>query len=193
MIRLTKEVTISPFDTVYVLGKMSFRKHSKCLNIMVEKLEDSNYALVVPIQTYTMLKFGSSRVNFEIHNLSARIIQVQSKMAIAKFSAVNAVPDILAPHVTNEMQGEEGDNILQLLPEDKQTKLFEKVDLSGTESWTSEQRTRFINYSLNLVVCLLWILWIWERPQKSSTRSDLMTILLLKKGIIESLHICMRR
>ena len=107
---------------------------------MVERLKDSNYALVVPMQTYTILKSGSSWVNFGIHNLSARTIQVQSKTAMEKFSATNSVPDMLAPHATKEIHTEEGDKILPPLPEDKQTKLLEKVDLSGTESWTSEQK-----------------------------------------------------
>ena len=59
-VKLTKDVSIGPFDTVYVSGNTSFWKHSKRLNIMVERLTEQNQDSVVPIQTYTVLKPGST-------------------------------------------------------------------------------------------------------------------------------------
>ena len=41
-VKLTKDVTIGPFDTVYVPGNTSIQKHSKRLNIMVERLNEQN-------------------------------------------------------------------------------------------------------------------------------------------------------
>ena len=79
-------------------------------------------------------------MNIGLRNLSARMITIRNKSVIAKFSAANAIPDTLAPHVT-EKEGDSGEaKELPILLGDKQEKLFSEIDLCGTRHWTQEQK-----------------------------------------------------
>ena len=62
-VRLTKSVTIAPFQTVHVSGLMGCDQHSKRVNVIVEPDPDREYESVAPIHGYTLLKPGSSRVS----------------------------------------------------------------------------------------------------------------------------------
>ena len=107
---------------------------------MVERLTKQNQNLVVPIQMYTVLKPGSTRVTFGLRNLSARTIMVMSKSLIAKFTAADAIPNMLTPHIDKEENGKESSKQLPLLSQEKQNQLFDKIDLSGTAEWYPEQK-----------------------------------------------------
>ena len=73
---------------------------------MVERLTKQNQSSVVPVQTYTVLKLGSTPVTFGLRNLSTQTITVTGRSVIAKFTAANAIPDMLAPHIDKEKNGE---------------------------------------------------------------------------------------
>ena len=62
-VRLTKPITIAPFQTVHVLGLTGCDQHSKRVNVIVEPDPDRDYGSVIPIHGYTVLKPGSSRVS----------------------------------------------------------------------------------------------------------------------------------
>ena len=59
-VRLTKPITIAPFQTVHVLGLTGCDQHSKRVNIIVEPDPDREYESMAPIHGYTVLKPGSS-------------------------------------------------------------------------------------------------------------------------------------
>ena len=59
-VRLTKPITIAPFQTVHVSGLTGCDQHSKRVNIIVEPNPDREYESVAPIHWYTVLKPGSS-------------------------------------------------------------------------------------------------------------------------------------
>ena len=149
-IKLTKTIEIGPFETICVPGKTTFKKHFKRLNIMVESLIEPNCNTVVPVRTYTILKPGSTRLNVGLGNLSGKAITVHAKMAITQFTAANAIPETLAPHVTDDKENEQKTKKLTLLSTEKQDELFKKVDLTGTQEWSAEQkeevRQLFIEY-----------------------------------------------
>ena len=48
-VKLTKDISIGPFDTVYISRNTSFWKHSERLNVMVERLAKQNQNTVVPV------------------------------------------------------------------------------------------------------------------------------------------------
>ena len=72
---------------------------------------------------------------------------VQAKSSIATISAANEVPKMLAPKIS-ETESEkdiliDGEQIkMTPLDEIKQKKLNEKLDLSGIEHWTEEQKSQ---------------------------------------------------
>ena len=59
-IRLTKSITIAPFQTIHVLGLTGCDQHTKRGNVIVEPDPDWEYESVAPIYGYTVLKPGSS-------------------------------------------------------------------------------------------------------------------------------------
>ena len=65
-VRLTKPITIAPFQTVHVSGLTGCNQHSKRVNIIVEPDPDREYESVAPIHGYTVLKPGSSRVSIDL-------------------------------------------------------------------------------------------------------------------------------
>ena len=106
---------------------------------MVERLTKQNQCSVVPIQTYTILKLGSIQITFGLRNLSAQTITVMSRSMIAKFTAANTIPNMLAPHIDKEKNVEKSSKQLPLPSKEKQNLLFDKIDLSGTSEWSPEQ------------------------------------------------------
>ena len=72
-------------------------------------------------------------------NFHARTITVMSRSMIAKFTAANATPDMLATHIDKEENGEKSSKQLPLLSKKKQNQLFDKIDLPGTAEWSPEQ------------------------------------------------------
>ena len=101
-VRLTKSITIAPFQTFHVLALMGCDQHSKRVNIIVEPDPDREYESVAPIHGYTVLKPGSSRVSIGLQNYSCHKVMVPAKSIIAKVSTANVVPHSLAPNLENE-------------------------------------------------------------------------------------------
>ena len=158
-VRLTKPITIAPFQTINVLGLTGCDQHSKRVNVIVEPDPDREYESVAPIYGYTVLKPGSSRVSIGLQNYSCRKVTVPAKSIIAKVSAANAVPHSLAPNLDNEttlkqfeqcqeqLQTQENvsqpinPNVPELTPE-KEKLLFSKIDLTGVQGWDPALREK---------------------------------------------------
>ena len=151
-VRLTKSITIAPFQTVHVLGLTGCDQHSKRVNVIVEPDPDREYESVAPIHGYTVLKPGSSQVSIGLRNYSCHKVTVPTKSIIAKVSAANVVPHSLAPNLDNETtlkqfeqcreQLQTQENVSQpidpkvpeLTPE-REEFLFSKIDLTGAQGW----------------------------------------------------------
>ena len=151
-VRLTKPITIAPFQTVHVSGLTGCDQHSKIVNVIVEPDPDRDYGSVIPIHGYTVLKPGSSRVSIGLRNYSCCKVTVPTKSIIAKVTAANVVPHSLAPNLDNEtmlkqfekcreqLQAQEnvGQPIDPKVPEltpEKEKLLFNKINLTGVQDW----------------------------------------------------------
>ena len=128
-VRLTKHITIAPFQTVHVSGLTGCGQHSKRVNVIVEPDPDREYESVAPIHGYMVLKLGSSPVSIGLQNYSCCKVTVPAKSIIAKVSAANVVPHSLAPNLDNETTSE-----FELSPE-KEKLLFSKINLTGAQGW----------------------------------------------------------
>ena len=149
-VRLTKSVTIAPFQTIRVPGLTECNQHFKRVNVSVEPDPDRSYESVIPIHGYTVLKPGSSRVSVGLQNHSCRKITIAAKSIVAKVAATNMVPHSLAPNVETEdmltqlkdgqHQDQENVNcckareVPKLTPK-KERLLFDKINLSGADNW----------------------------------------------------------
>ena len=101
-VRLTKPITIAPFQTVHVSGLTECDKHSKRVNIIVEPNPNKEYESMIPIHGYMVLKPGSFRVSIGLQIYSCHKVTVPAKSIIAKVTAANVVPHSLAPNLDNE-------------------------------------------------------------------------------------------
>ena len=82
-VKLTKVVTIKPFQTIHVSGLTECDQHYKRVNVIVESDPKINYEASIPINGYTVLKLGSSRVSVGIRNISCKNITIPAKKIIA--------------------------------------------------------------------------------------------------------------
>ena len=98
-VKLTKSVVIKPFQTVHVSGLTECSKHFKRVNVVVESDPKREYGAVIPINGYTVLRLGSSRVSIGIRNISCQCVTILAKTVIAKVAAANVVPHSYAPNV----------------------------------------------------------------------------------------------
>ena len=54
-VKLTKSVTIAPFQTIHFSGLTESDQHFKRVNVIVEPNPDKDYKSVIPIHGYTIL------------------------------------------------------------------------------------------------------------------------------------------
>ena len=93
-VRLTKPITIAPFQTIHVSGLTECDQHSKGVNVIVEPDPDKEYESVIPIHRYMVLKPGSSQVSIGLRNHSCHKVTVPAKSIIAKVTTANVVPTL---------------------------------------------------------------------------------------------------
>ena len=104
-VHLTKELSLLPFENVTVSGLLKGPvKHSayhKRVNVVLEPLEQhkEGEGPYCAVPAYTFLKPGSSRVEVMVKNITARPITIQSGERVATVGPANAVPQMLAPNV----------------------------------------------------------------------------------------------
>ena len=103
-VKLTKAVTIKPFQTVHVSGFIECNQHFKRVNVIVESNPKINYETTILINGYTVLKPGSSRVSVGIRNISCKSITIPAKTTIAKVTTANVVPHSYASNIENNEQ-----------------------------------------------------------------------------------------
>ena len=73
-VRITKAVSIPPFETVHVPRLTGCNSHFKRVHVMTEASERFNHEAVKTICAYSMLKLGSSRVSTGLRNLSCKSV-----------------------------------------------------------------------------------------------------------------------
>ena len=156
-VKLTKAVVIKPFQTVHVSGHTECNQHFKRVNVIVESDPERVYSGAIPINGYTVLKPGSSRVSIGIRNISCQSVTIPAKTVVAKIAAANVVPHSYAPNVENNEQFQ---RLSKLIPEDnkeiepgvplevppltpeREHLLLSKIDLSSIGNWTNDLKTK---------------------------------------------------
>ena len=102
--KVTKAVVIKPFQTVHVSGHTECKQHFKRVNVIVEPDPERDYSGGIPINGYTVLKPGSSRVSIGIRNVSCQSVTIPAKTVIAKIATANVLPHSYAPNVESNEQ-----------------------------------------------------------------------------------------
>ena len=127
-VKLTRKVTIPPFETVTILGVTHVNMHSKRVNIVTEPREGID-EYTVP--SYSYMRPGLKQAEVALLSLSNRPIILKKGTIVGTVKAGNKVPPMLAPRVQKE-------------------KLFNKLDLTRMMEWSQNQKQQmrqvFENY-----------------------------------------------
>ena len=146
-VKLTKSITIGPFQTVHVSGLTECNQHFKRVNVIVEPDPDKNYEAAVPIHGYTVLKPGSSSMSVGIRNLSCRKITIPTKSIIS----IDNNEQLQQEFENYKQQPEE--TVLDettpktvltppVLTPERENLLFSKIDLDGAKEWSGELKVK---------------------------------------------------
>ena len=88
---------ILAFETVYVQGLFKGRRHQQCINTISEPPTEKYLNSITTVMSYTCLKPRSGPVAVGPNNLTGNNIIIKSNTVVAKISAANVVPHMLAP------------------------------------------------------------------------------------------------
>ena len=144
-VKLTRKVTIPPFEMVTISGVTHVNVHSKRVNIVTEPREGID-EYTVP--SYSYMRPGSKRAEVALLSLSNRPIILKNGTIVGTVKAGNKVPPMLAPRVQKEKESK-----LEQIPEKTPArieKLFSELDLTGMMEWSQSQKQQmrqvFENY-----------------------------------------------
>ena len=106
------------------------------LNVMTHSLEKKSPQLplgVKVLSSYATLTTGSNRITVVLRNNTNEWVEVQKGVPIARMVTANMIPpaDLSSSPVKTSDVG-------QMSEEERQRMLFEKLDLSGLESWEAK-------------------------------------------------------
>ena len=136
-VKLTKKVVIPPFATMHVSGITKIQGHTQNINVMTEVPDNWAREGFLPMPTYSQLKTGSRRVDVILKNISCVPKTIKARSVIGVVTAANIVPPMLAKSMTIE---QETKNLAAAEIEERLKVLLSKVDLSGSETWSEEDK-----------------------------------------------------
>ena len=138
------------------------------MNVIVESDPERDYSSAIPINGYTVLKPGSSRVSIGIRNISCQSVTIPAKTVVAKIAATNVVPPSYAPNVeSNEQLQRLSKPTSKEIPNDnkdtepgvtlekppltpeREPLLFSKIDLGSIKDWTDDLKSKLENFLKN--------------------------------------------
>ena len=155
VVKLTKTVKLKPYQTTVLSGRGTHPLNEKRVNVITEPTDEEGGEYTVPSKSF--IKSKSKRVSVALRNLSCQTVVLGKGTTVAKLSPANTVPCMLAPEFANDkpefVDGKMTKNSELELAElanssnnnnqyDKSRidKLFAKLDLSGYDEWSDEQR-----------------------------------------------------
>ena len=147
---LTQDVAIPPHGYAHTLGRGSHPLNSKQVNIITEPIEEGSFVE----HTSSYVKGNSKRVQIMFKNVSSKMVIIKKGTKVAWYSPANQVPPKLAPKLSEPQLGlspqqTERDSKPELSvkatharTEERLSKLFSKLDLKGTSTWSDENQRK---------------------------------------------------
>ena len=101
-VKVTKAITIPPFQTVQATGLTNCNTHFKWVRVITEPTDRFDNEAIKTVTIYSTLKPGSSRVSIGLRNLSCKSVTIKPKTIVAEVAAANIVPISVAPKLEGE-------------------------------------------------------------------------------------------
>ena len=121
------------------------------MNVMTEPLHQNNKALPPGLHvcpSYGMYNCGSQKTMVQLYNTKDHAIVIKKGTAVARMVAANVVPEmVIANSAVGALQTQRWakEDCAELTVEERRKILFKKLELSGLESWTEENKERALN------------------------------------------------
>ena len=149
-VKLVGDIILGPFETIKMKGILrKTPNHYKRMNVMVDDLgERRPYKDIAVVHQLQVLKPGSDRIPMVLQNLSGRTLKLKKGMNVAHVEASQVVPLFNEPlergdvceEVTEDITKESQSEDLTKEKGKRMSKILEKLDLTGIESWTEQQQ-----------------------------------------------------
>ena len=145
-VKLTRTIKIPPYQTVTTSGITRVTEHVKRVNIVTEPRDQDEYT----VPCYSYMRPGSRRASVAMRNLTNQTIEIKKGTVVATVQAANIIPPMLAAKSSNTNNSAEDNDTNKTPTPERIEKLFSKIDLSGADSWSEENklklRSLFIKY-----------------------------------------------
>ena len=133
VVYVSTKFQIPPFGCKAIHGRTELLLMGYKLNVMTHGLEKKSPQLplgVKVLSSYATLTTGSNRITVVLRNSTNELVGVQKGVPIARMVTANLIPpaDLSSSPVKTPDMG-------CMSKEQRQQMLFEKLDLSGLESW----------------------------------------------------------
>ena len=147
-VKLVGDTILGPFETIKMKGILrKTPNHYKRMNVMVNDLgERRPYKDIAVVHQLQVLKPESDRISMVLQNLSGRTLKLKKGMNVAHVEASQVVPLLNEPlergdvceEVTEDIAKESQSEDLTKEKGKRMSKILEKLDLTGIESWTEQ-------------------------------------------------------
>ena len=134
---VSSKFQIPPFGCKAIHGRTSLLLMGYKLNVMTHGLEKKSPQLPLGVEvlsSYTTLTTGSNRITVVLRNNTHEWVEVQKGVPITRMVTANMIPTVdlsSSPVKTSDLG--------LMSKEERQRMLFEKLDLSGLESWDAKE------------------------------------------------------
>ena len=140
---ITKESKmVDAFSSEIIHTRMKTAFTGARLNVMTQALcvEEGTLPQYLMVQnTYTKMHNGSKSVTVMVRNGTAYPQTLKKKIPVVRVVAPNLVPELqMQPGMLDALDETQGVHAPKMTIGQRQEKLFEKLDLSGLESWPPE-------------------------------------------------------
>ena len=149
VVKIMKDTTMTPFETIKVKGVIRAPKHYKHIKVVIDELPEGQCCKdVAVVQQIQILRPGSNKIPVVLQNLSCRVLKIKKGMQIAHGEANNVVPPLTVPQLNDYVPKKVAENaskgdLLRNFPRENRgrlQKLFEILNLDGIESWDKQQQ-----------------------------------------------------
>ena len=136
VVQVSSKFQMPPFGCKAIHGRTGLLLMGYRLNLMTHSLEKKSPQLplgVKVLSSYATLTTGNNRITVVLRKNTNKWVEVQKGVPIARMVTVNMIPpaDLSSSPVKTSDSG-------RMSKEERQQTLFEKLDLSGLESWDAK-------------------------------------------------------
>ena len=148
VLKIAKDTTIDPFQTIEVKGFLKTPNHYKCVNVVIDNLPKNQCCKDMTVaQQIQVLKPRSNKIPVVLRNLSCRTLKVKKGMKIAHVEASSIVPTMVSQGMPESVLEKEAGNapkstLLKNVPDAKEERIeknLESLNLQVIESWNEQQ------------------------------------------------------